>query len=49
MMMLDRQQIPEYLLRHLGERDIEFFNAIDILDGLSLIKKIEMIDLRYIV
>jgi tetratricopeptide (TPR) repeat protein len=39
MAMLDRQQIPEDLLRLQGERDIDFFTAIGTLDGLSLVTK----------
>jgi nucleoside phosphorylase/Tfp pilus assembly protein PilF len=39
MAMLDRQKIPETLLRRKGERDINFVTAIGTLNGLSLITK----------
>jgi tetratricopeptide (TPR) repeat protein len=39
MAMLDRQQIPETLLRRQGEGDLEFLTGLGILDGLSLITK----------
>jgi tetratricopeptide (TPR) repeat protein len=39
MAMLDRQQIPEHLLRRHNDKDVEFFRAIGTLDGLSLITK----------
>jgi tetratricopeptide (TPR) repeat protein len=39
MAMLDRQKIPETLLRRKDERDINFVTAIGTLNGLSLITK----------
>ena len=39
MAMLDRQKIPETLLRRKGERDIDFVAAIGTLNSLSLITK----------
>jgi tetratricopeptide (TPR) repeat protein len=39
MAMLDRQKIPEMLLRRKDERDINFVTAIGVLTGLSLITK----------
>jgi tetratricopeptide (TPR) repeat protein len=39
MAMLDRQKIPETLLRRKDERDISFVTAIGTLNGLSLITK----------
>jgi hypothetical protein len=39
MAMLDRQQIPEDLLRRSDEKDIDFFTAIGTSEGLSLATK----------
>ncbi|KAH0533862.1 hypothetical protein FGG08_007513, partial [Glutinoglossum americanum] len=39
MAMLDRQQIPEKLLRRRDERDVDFSTAVGSLEGLSLITK----------
>ncbi|KAI9778144.1 MAG: hypothetical protein M1839_008353 [Geoglossum umbratile] len=39
MAMLDRQQIPEKLLRRRDERDVDFSTAIGSLEGLSLITR----------
>lgn len=39
MAMFDRQQIPEMLLQKANESEIDFLNAVEILDDFSLIKK----------